>query len=78
MEEFALVVKPQTLAPAVPVTLHIIFPVGAAEPIGPVTVALIVSLPPKVGAIGAPARVTEGVAWATVVEVKELVNSTTL
>jgi hypothetical protein len=78
LEEFALVVRAQTTALADPVTLHVIFPVGATEPVGPVTVALIVSLPPSVGATGTPVRVTEGTTLATLVVVEEVVEITGL
>ena len=61
----APVLAPQELVPAEPVTDHVRFPVGATPPVEPVTVAVMVSLPPKIGDVGALVKTTAGVAAFT-------------
>ena len=74
LKEFALVVEPQTVVPPDPVTLHVRFPVGDAARGEPVTVAVIVSLPPRVGATGVARRDTEGATLATTVVLEDVVE----
>ena len=75
---FAPVVEAQTLVPPVPVIVQVKLPVGAAAWRDPVTVAVINSFPPKVGAEGVATKVTVGVASPTTVVVLDEVSVTGL
>ena len=74
----APVVDAQTLVPPVPVIVQVKLPVGAAAWRDPVTVAVINSFPPKVGAEGVATKVTVGVASPTTVVVLDEVSVTGL
>ena len=76
-ELFGPVVVGQDVSPPVPDTDQLTAPYGATAPREPVTVAVYVIVPPKVGAFEAPIT-TVGVAIATVVEVVEATGDTSL
>ena len=58
-----------------PVTPHVIVPVGAAEPVGPVTTAVYVNVVPRVGDSGLTLTEMVGVAFVTVSETGEVAAS---
>jgi hypothetical protein len=75
----APVFEPQAPAPAVPLIVQLKLPVGGAAFVDPVTVAVTVSLLPKIGALGVFVRITVGVACpTTVTDAPEEVDATKL
>jgi len=71
------VVLAQEVAPAVPDIFHVKVPVGAREPVDPVTTEVNTSVPPRLGEPGVVIE-TGGVARATTVLVAEAVEATGL
>ena len=65
----------QVLAPAVPPMVHVIVPLGATAFAEPVTTAVKVTIPPRVG-VPEGVTTTVGVAGATKVVVDEAVAAT--
>ena len=77
-EEVGPPLEEQAVIPAVPFTIQEIAPVGATALVAPVTVAVIVSDPPRRVVVGLATRLTVGVALATTVVVEEVVAATGL